>query len=434
MPNTRSFPVTDKTFRYKLLAWSAGFKSACFLDSNPAGITSVANAGKHSFQSVDCMVAAGETTSITPSSGCFEELSGFRSRTEGPVFGFISYDLKNEIEDLPSQNPDFTGAPLMHFFAPKHLVKLNGNELTITSPDDPRKIFHDIHDQLIKEQPPGKPSVSSRISRSEYISVVREILHHISLGDFYEINFCQEFYAEETTIDPVSVYLRLNRLTSSPFSAFFRLNDLYLLSASPERFLKKEGNRLISQPIKGTIRRGENEEEDRLLTERLRNDPKEQSENVMIVDLVRNDLARTARPGSVKVDELFGIYTFGQVHQMISTIESELRGGLTWKDALINAFPMGSMTGAPKISAMKWIDRFEKVQRRLFSGSVGYITHEGDFDFNVVIRSIIYNAERRYVSFMTGSAITANSIPENEYEECLLKANAMKKALGSVEL
>jgi para-aminobenzoate synthetase component I len=193
--------------------------------------------------------------------------------------------------------------------------------------------------------------------------------------------------------------------------------------------LKKEGNRLISQPIKGTIRRGENEAEDQLLRQQLRNDEKELAENMMIVDLVRNDLARSARTGSVKVEEMFGIYAFRQVHQMISTVTAQLKEAIPFTEAIRQAFPMGSMTGAPKIRAMELIDQYEQSRRGLFSGAVGYITPEGDFDFNVVIRSILYNAANHYLSFHVGSAITYDSVPEKEYEECLLKAQAIFRAL-----
>lgn len=216
-----------------------------------------------------------------------------------------------------------------------------------------------------------------------------------------------------------------------PFSCFYRMNNHSLVCASPERFLAKSGNKIISQPIKGTARRGKNRIEDDQVITRLRNDPKEQSENVMIVDLVRNDLSRTASKGSVHVEELFGIYTFRQLHHMISTIVSDIREDVHFTDVISHAFPMGSMTGAPKVRAMQLIEDYEETKRGLYSGSVGYITPDGDFDFNVVIRTILFNLEKKYLSFMVGSAITANSIPEKEYDECLLKANAMLNALST---
>jgi para-aminobenzoate synthetase component 1 len=232
-------------------------------------------------------------------------------------------------------------------------------------------------------------------------------------------------------LNPVETYLRLSEISSAPFGAYYKLNDKYLLCSSPERFMKKAGNKLISQPIKGTIKRGGTDEEDIELKHSLLNDVKERAENVMIVDLVRNDLAKSCRPGSVKVEELFGIYTYPTVHQMISTVTGELDEQTHFIDALRNAFPMGSMTGAPKIEVMKLIEYYETTKRGLFSGSVGYITPDGDFDFNVVIRSLFYNEANKYLSYSTGGAITYDSIPEKEYEECMLKAKGIMKALGS---
>ena len=243
------------------------------------------------------------------------------------------------------------------------------------------------------------------------------------------MNFCHEFYAENAIVDPFEVYLKLNRVSPMPFSCFYRNKDKYLMCASPERFLKKEGSKIISQPIKGTIKRGVTPKEDEALKNQLLNDPKERSENVMIVDLVRNDLSRTAKKGSVKVDELFGIYSFPQVQQMISTVSAEVKEEHHFVDVIKYAFPMGSMTGAPKIKAMELIEKYETTKRGLYSGTAGYITPAGDFDFNVVIRSILYNASEKYLSFTVGNAITHNSISESEYEECLLKAKAMFEVL-----
>lgn len=209
-----------------------------------------------------------------------------------------------------------------------------------------------------------------------------------------------------------------------------KLNELHALSASPERYIKRSGNTIVSQPIKGTAKRLDNEVNDLNMIKQLQNDPKERSENIMITDLVRNDLSRIAQKGSVKVEELCAIYTFEQVHQMISTISCQVSSETASVDILKNTFPMGSMTGAPKISAMQIIESTEDAKRGLYSGAIGYFTPSGDFDFNVVIRSILYNSIEKYVSFSVGSAITINSIPENEYEECLLKAKAMRLVLN----
>jgi para-aminobenzoate synthetase component 1 len=243
------------------------------------------------------------------------------------------------------------------------------------------------------------------------------------------MNFCQEFFSSNTQIDVIEIFRRLMKNSPSPFSTLFKFNDKYLISSSPERYIRKEGNRLISQPIKGTARRGKTAEEDEINRQKLLQSQKEQSENVMIVDLVRNDMSKTAVPGSVKVEELYGIYSFPQVHQMISTVVSQINDSIHFTDCIKTTFPMGSMTGAPKIRAMEIIEKYETTKRGLFSGAVGYITPEADFDFNVVIRSILYNESNQYVSIITGGAITDLSDPEAEYEESLLKANALINVL-----
>src|SRR5690606_11612821 len=252
---------------------------------------------------------------------------------------------------------------------------------------------------------------------------------HIHRGDVYEANFCQEFYALNAVIDPVQTYNKLNSISKPPFATFLKMDDKYLLSASPERYLKKEGKKIISQPIKGTAKRADTALEDDLFRFSLENDPKERSENIMIVDLVRNDLSRIAKKGSVKVKELCKVYTFEQVHQMISTVEAEVEDHIHPVEIIKATFPMGSMTGAPKISAMKVIEEVEETKRGLYSGAVGYFKPSGDFDFNVIIRSILYNKTEKYVSYSVGSAITSKSTPEKEYEECLVKAKAMKQVL-----
>jgi para-aminobenzoate synthetase component 1 len=272
--------------------------------------------------------------------------------------------------------------------------------------------------------------IHQRISKDLYQEKVERMLEYINKGDIYEANFCMEFYAE-TMINPLEKFFLLNDISKPPFAAYLKNNNNFLLSATPERYLKKENNKIISQPIKGTSKRFADFEKDEISKNNLALDPKERSENIMITDLVRNDLSRTAKKGSVEVEELCGIYSFLQVHQMISTITSIIDDQYSELDVIKNSFPMGSMTGAPKISAMKIIEELEDTKRGLYSGSVGYFTPNGDFDFNVVIRSILYNSKNNYVSFSVGSAITALSIPELEYEECLLKADAMMKVLNS---
>jgi len=268
------------------------------------------------------------------------------------------------------------------------------------------------------------------MSLKQYLEKVKTIKHHIVEGDIYELNLCMEYYSDETHLSPLSCYWKLNQTSPMPFSVLQKIQEKYLLCASPERFIKKQGSQLISQPIKGTIRRVSNDQEDQILKHQLRYDEKELAENMMIVDLVRNDLARSAEPGSVKVEEMFGIYSFKYLHHMISTITSQLRTEVDPVDAIKFAFPMGSMTGTPKIKAMELIDHYEHSKRGIYSGAAGYFTPEGDFDFNVIIRSLMYDPINSILSFQVGSAITSDSIAEKEYQECLLKAQAITQVLN----
>jgi para-aminobenzoate synthetase component 1 len=299
---------------------------------------------------------------------------------------------------------------------------------------DHELVFQEICNTKSGSVSPQVIRVKQRFSRDEYLHVISQLKEHIHRGDCYEINFCQEFYAEHVSIDPVDTYKALSDISPNPFSVFYRLDDKYLMCASPERFLSRIGERLISQPIKGTISRdAENKQHDEELKDQLAQSVKDRTENVMIVDLVRNDLSKVCKEGTVEVDELFGIYSFPQVYQMISTVSGELQGEVSFADILRACFPMGSMTGAPKRRVMELIGKYERTARGIFSGSVGYITPGGNFDLNVVIRSIMYHAGTGYLSFMAGSGITALSDPEKEYEECLLKAAAIKKILGVPE-
>jgi para-aminobenzoate synthetase component 1 len=287
----------------------------------------------------------------------------------------------------------------------------------------------DINQIQITDRSLHFSEVKSRISRNEYIEKVEHVLAHIHRGDIYEMNFCQEFYSENHKFDPETCFRNLNDIARAPFTCFLKHEHLYAIGSSPERFLKKQGSQLLSQPIKGTARRDPDPNVDEDLKHRLKANPKEISENVMIVDLVRNDLSKIAEKGSVKVDELCEIYSYKQVHQMISTVSALLREEVGLSEILQATFPMGSMTGAPKVSAMQIIEDLETSKRGLYSGCIGYITPELDFDFNVVIRSILHNTRSKYTSMIVGSAITQAAKPEAEYDECLVKAKALFEVL-----
>ncbi len=420
-------------FKTQALTWARQFETCCLLDSNAYT--------QYGYQSSDFLLAVGleaELLHYCKKRGAegldgFERLRSFYDEHNGWLFGFLGYDLKNELEELQSNNFDGLGMPDLHFFRPSLVLELRKGKLTIHGDEKAAsaayKAICTSSIAALNDQPTYFDKIRSRIGRNDYLDTVQAIRQHIQKGDIYEMNFCQEFYAENCQIAPYQVFKQLNELSKAPFAAFYRIGDRYLSCASPERFLKKTGSKLISQPIKGTIKRGQTAMEDLKMEMQLQLSSKDRSENVMIVDLVRNDLSRSCRAGSVKVEELFRIYPFEQVFQMISTISGELKEGLHPIEAIRRAFPMGSMTGAPKVSSMQLIEHYEQSRRGLYSGAVGYIRPNGDFDFNVVIRSILYNAANRYLSFQAGGAIVFDSVPEQEYEESLLKAKALRSVL-----
>jgi len=411
-------------FKLKMLAWAQQFREVLFLDSNDY---------PQLYGDFDAVLAVDAFTSIvTDTDGAFEKLREYRTTTADWIFGYLSYDLKNDTEDLSSANFDGLKFPELFFFQPKKLFLLKGDGLQqLYLPfcaDETESDFREIEALMVPDLEFSKIETNPRISRGNYLEKVTEMQRRIMLGDIYEANFCMEFFAEHAVIDPFSAYLKLNAISTPPFAALLKRHRQYAICASPERFLKKTGTKIISQPIKGTARRSPDPAEDAHIKNALTQNEKERAENIMIVDLVRNDLSRTASDGSVEVEELCGAYTFRQVHHLVSTVVSE--SSAVPEDIIKNAFPMGSMTGAPKISAMQIIEKLEETRRGLYSGAIGYYTPEGDFDFNVVIRSILYDAESRYLSFSVGSAITAMADPAAEYDECLLKAKAMRAVLS----
>ncbi len=341
----------------------------------------------------------------------------------------LSYELKNEIEPLlHSLHPDGLEWPALQFFEAEIWFRFLAESVEIHGPES---VLTEILSSELADSPTVIPALRPRMPQEDYLQAVSHIQEDILNGEVYELNLCQEFYAEQAVLEPVALFQQLNAASPTPFAGFYKWEDHYLLCASPERFLRREGNTLLSQPIKGTIRRGNFPETDAQQRHTLLHDEKERAENLMIVDLVRNDLARVAETGTVQVPELFGLYPFRHVWQMISSVQAQARPGTDLVDALQAAFPMGSMTGAPKIRAMQLIEQYERTRRGLYSGSIGYVLPNGDFDFNVVIRSLQYRRDTGYLSFQVGSAITYDSVPEREYEECLLKAQAMLEVLGA---
>ncbi|MBN8679370.1 MAG: anthranilate synthase component I family protein [Chitinophagales bacterium] len=428
MRQKADFPVEDLVYwKNQLLYWAASHTHAAYLDSH-----------QHDSAAWECLVAVGVHAILeAPAGAAFDALGRMQKEYPDWLFGFFSYDLKNELEQLHSHHPDGVGLPDLGFFCPETVVSIKKAEglyqmeiacLSGTPEEKAQQIAAALPTAGESSE---RVTLQARIPRDIYLQTVEAIRQHIAGGDIYEMNFCQEFYAESVTINPLEVYQRLKVIGKAPFSCFLRWNDRYLLSASPERFLRKNGQKLLSQPIKGTRKRGASAAEDEQIRAELAASEKDRSENVMIVDLVRNDFSRNCVPGTVVVEELCGIHTFATVHQMISTVSGQLPDDKpeTALRALRDCFPMGSMTGAPKVMAMELIEHFEKTRRGLYSGAVGYFNPEGDFDFNVVIRSILYHAGTGYCSAQVGGAIVYDSDPVQEYEECLVKVDAMVRAL-----
>ena len=378
---------------------------------------------------VEFVAAIGVDDFVEVNSTCFNSLDTFLKKHAGKyVFTQLSYDIKNELEQLHSNHPNYVGFAKLIAFVPKQLLVVNAQLEVLEGADLAEFLlqanfsFDTVETATVVMQP--------KVNKSQYLFDVECIKQHIVEGDVYELNYCMEYYNNQAVINPFKVYDKLKTKSPVPFGAFFKWFDKYLICASPERFMCRKDDTVFVQPIKGTAPRSANAVEDEQHKQALLNSEKERAENLMIVDLMRNDLAITAQTGTVKVEELFGIYSFPQVHQMISTVSSKPVTPINNVEVIKRAFPMGSMTGAPKIMAMQLIERYEQTQRGLYSGAVGYFAPNGNFDFNVVIRSLQYNAQHKYLSYEVGSAITYDSIPEQEYEECLLKAQAMLAVLA----
>jgi para-aminobenzoate synthetase component I len=405
--------------KQKAAFWADQFPVSMVLDSN--GCNHALGLGKY-----ELLIAVGEESSITPIENSFESLHHFRQNNPGKwMFGWFTYDLKNQLEKLVSNHPDGIGFAPLYFFIPKKLIVITREGEVAEG----REWIDEVLSHPIRKQQYPTVWLKPKVAKEDYLANVNRIRTHIENGDVYELNYCVEFFATDTKVHAPTLYHQLKEKSAVPFGSFVKHHQRYVMGASPERFITKRGSKVYSQPIKGTAKRSADANEDQNQAQRLLNSEKERAENLMIVDLVRNDLAHTAETGSIKVEELFGIYSFPQVHQMISTISSTLKAGVSSIDAIRYAFPMGSMTGAPKIMAMKLIEQYEETKRGLYSGSVGYFAPDGDFDFNVVIRSIQYNEQSGYLNYEVGGAITYDSVATSEYEECLLKAKAMQEAL-----
>ena len=414
-------------FKVQILHWMNQFEVCTFLDTH---------AYTSPYAAIDCIAAVHPISYISLEKVDPAALNAYIQENKGSwIFAHFNYEYHNITKSNNKTN--LTGFPLAYLYTPAVTIELKEKRVTIESVhDNPQVIFDQIYAldflSLGHPLPSTSTTINPLVHKADYIENIHKILALIRRGDFYEINYCQAFEAALTNAHPVNVYTNLTEVSPTPFACFYKNATDYLLCASPERYLQKKGSRLISQPIKGTIKRNiQNEIEDKLQLETLQNSSKDKSENVMVVDLVRNDLSRICEQGSVAVSELFGIYTYPQVHQMISTITGSVNDKVSFSEILDATFPMGSMTGAPKKSVMETIDLLEPTKRGLYSGTIGYIDPTGDFDFNVVIRSIFYNSQSGKANYQVGGGITIYSDPEKEYEECLLKAAAIKKVLSN---
>jgi para-aminobenzoate synthetase component 1 len=411
-----------KDFKTKMLNWANRFSIFCLLDNNG-----------YSFEdsSFECLLAVGCVKSYAfTGDNDFKELQSFFDTKPTWLFGHLGYNAGGTSYKKNKTSEDDFGDGF--FFEPEIILKFSADKIEVVKSNRSESdILYEIeHTDLSYIDHAGVTEITSTISKEEYNDTIKALHDHIQRGDCYEINFCQQFTAHDACIHPVEIYGKLSSLSPAPFGAMYKLDSHYCLCASPERFLQKKGMQLISQPIKGTTKRETDPIKDKANKDYLNTSTKEKSENVMVVDLVRNDMSRVCKKGSVRVKELFGVYSFPQVHQMISTVEGILADDKKFTEAIEACYPMGSMTGAPKKRVMELIEQYEHARRGLFSGSIGYITPDGDFDLNVVIRSIFYCEAEKKISFFAGGGITFYSKAADEYEESLMKAKAIFNVLG----
>lgn len=421
MQENASLFITDvPSFKKKLLLWANQFEVCICLDNHE-------NESPYHLKEFVVAVDTIRQIKLYNEAHQFDALHVFKQSSKTTIYGYLSYDLKNELEQLSSNNIDQVNFPSLFFFEPRYVFEIKGNKCQINrSTLEALWLFDQINTiQLHEELKPSKIYWQTKVDKAAYIKNVKNIQQDIEEGTVYELNYCREIYAEEVEFNPIQTFLKINEQAKAPFTAYLKIGKQSVLSFSPERFLQLNNSKLLSQPIKGTLKKGRSEQENEALKTQLLNDEKERAENVMIVDLVRNDFARSAETGSVKVDELFGIYEFENIIQMISTVSAIKRAEISALTALKNAFPMGSMTGAPKIKSMQLIEQYENSKRGLYSGCIGYFDSSDNFDFNVVIRTLMYDEDKKYLSFHVGGAITYDSIPEKEWQETETKAQSI---------
>lgn len=410
-----SFPSIDyslKNLKNRLLSWAATYPYAVVLDNCQSEIDRY---GKYEF-------LVGVAAETAPR---IEQWADFPAKVTTWLMGLIPYELKNVLEPhLHTQLSTLMDWPEVALFQPEVVLAIPRGQQEIRC----------LHGNMPTDWPVGHRTLEGdrvsgfqpTVSQADYLATINRLQQHIKEGDCYEINLAQAFVSTGTLQDPCSYFARLTEISPVPFAALFRWNHQYILSASPERFLQLQGDRLLTQPIKGTTKRGQDSMEDELLKAELARSPKEQAENVMIVDLSRNDLHRSCNTGSVEVPHLFEIQAFPQVFQLVSTVQGIKRKAVGVKEVIGHTFPPGSMTGAPKVRTLELIDQYESVARGAYAGSMGYFDPTGNFDLNVIIRSLMYDSLAARLHYQVGGAITYDSDPRSEYEETLVKAKAIR--------
>jgi para-aminobenzoate synthetase component 1 len=357
--------------------------------------------------------------------------------------GYFSYDMKSFIEDLPDEAKDDLSIPdcILGFYSEaviydnlRREAYVAGYDLPDADPAAARLRLRDLKARLGAPASGAMPEfkrrahrLKSNFSRAAYIRAVEKAKGYIKRGDIYQVNLSQRFECELDT-GALELYARLRTVSPAPFAAYLDFGDVSILSSSPERFIAKSGDRIETRPIKGTRPRGDDESSDSALAGELEASAKDRAEHVMIVDLERNDLGRICEYGSVKVAESYTIEKYANVFHAVSTVEGKLKKGVGPVECLRAAFPGGSITGAPKIRSMEIIDELENVRRSVYTGSLGYITFDGDMDTSIVIRTFILKGPKAY--FQVGGGIVADSDPGEEYEETLHKARGLMDALG----
>lgn len=404
----------------KLLAWAAEFPFAAIYDNAGSDIDR--------YGQFEYLIGIG-----TDSSETFTSKDSLARLPRQWIMGMLPYSLKNHYEPgLSSRHEAWVSFPDLALFAPECVIGLSRDSLSWRmlkgNQADAIAIEAVLQGSLPEMTHLGQvPTFHALVDEAGYMATIEKLRAHIKAGDFYEINLAQAFVAEEVSIPPASIFARLMEISPVPFGAFIKFRSKFLICASPERFLQRKGPIIRSQPIKGTAPRSKDPQKDALHATYLIESLKERAENVMIVDLTRNDLNRSCDPFSVHVPHLFEIQAFPQVYQMVSTVEGRLLPDISNAEIWGHTFPPGSMTGAPKVRSMQMIDQYEPIGRGIYAGSAGYIEPGGDFDWNVIIRSLVYDAAIGRLVYQVGGAITYDSDPAAEYQETLLKAKAIRR-------